>query len=63
MNHYPKYVDKNTKFALSQGIPSVPRIKEGPNPASWVLDISSHTTEYDIGVDYAEIYRSSDLYR
>uniref|UniRef100_M8B5A2 Pleiotropic drug resistance protein 12 n=1 Tax=Aegilops tauschii TaxID=37682 RepID=M8B5A2_AEGTA len=46
-----------------EGIPSVPRIKEGPNPASWVLDISSHTTEYDIGVDYAEIYRSSDLYR
>ncbi|KAM3262085.1 hypothetical protein ACQJBY_052645 [Aegilops geniculata] len=46
-----------------EGIPSVPRIKEGQNPASWVLDISSHTTEYDIGVDYAEIYRSSYLYR
>ncbi|VAI10382.1 unnamed protein product [Triticum turgidum subsp. durum] len=46
-----------------EGIPSVPRIKEGQNPASWVLDISSPTTEYDIGVDYAEIYRSSYLYR
>ncbi|VAI24826.1 unnamed protein product [Triticum turgidum subsp. durum] len=46
-----------------EAIPSVPRIKEGQNPASWVLDISSHTTEYEIGVDYAEIYRSSYLYR
>ncbi|XP_044983003.1 ABC transporter G family member 45-like [Hordeum vulgare subsp. vulgare] len=46
-----------------EDIPSVPRIKEGQNPASWVLDISSHTMEYEIGVDYAEIYRSSYLYR
>ena len=39
----------------------VPRIKEGQNPAAWVLDISSHITEYVTGVDYAEIYRSSSL--
>ncbi|VAI86745.1 unnamed protein product [Triticum turgidum subsp. durum] len=46
-----------------EAIPGVPRIKEGQNPAAWVLDISSHITEYVIGVDYAEIYRSSSLYR
>lgn len=28
-----------------------------------MLDISSHITEYEIGVDYAEIYRNSSLYR
>ncbi|KAM0900483.1 hypothetical protein ACQ4PT_020616 [Festuca glaucescens] len=46
-----------------EAIPGVPRIKQGQNPATWVLDISSHTTEYEIGVDYAEIYKSSSLYR
>jgi len=28
-----------------------------------MLDISSQITEYEIGVDYAEIYRNSSLYR
>lgn len=46
-----------------EAIPGVPRIKEGQNPAAWMLDISSQTTEYEIEVDYAEIYRSSSLYR
>ncbi|KAL6661918.1 hypothetical protein ACP70R_001302 [Stipagrostis hirtigluma subsp. patula] len=46
-----------------EAIPGVPRISEGQNPAAWMLDISSHTTEYEIGVDYAGIYRSSSLYR
>ncbi|CAM0879339.1 unnamed protein product [Alopecurus aequalis] len=46
-----------------EAIPGVPKIKEGQNPAAWMLDISSNKTEYEIGVDYAEIYRSSTLYR
>uniref|UniRef100_A0A0D9XAF4 ABC transporter domain-containing protein n=1 Tax=Leersia perrieri TaxID=77586 RepID=A0A0D9XAF4_9ORYZ len=46
-----------------EAIPGVPRIKEGQNPATWMLDISSRTAEYDIGVDYAEIYQHSSLYR
>uniref|UniRef100_A0ACD5Y9M4 Uncharacterized protein n=1 Tax=Avena sativa TaxID=4498 RepID=A0ACD5Y9M4_AVESA len=46
-----------------EAIPGVPRIKERQNPAAWMLDISSHTTEHEIGVDYAQIYRSSSLYR
>uniref|UniRef100_A0ACD5ZVW4 Uncharacterized protein n=2 Tax=Avena sativa TaxID=4498 RepID=A0ACD5ZVW4_AVESA len=46
-----------------EAIPGVPRIKEGQNPAAWMLDISSQTTEHEIGVDYAQIYRSSSLYR
>ncbi|CAO2211715.1 unnamed protein product [Urochloa humidicola] len=46
-----------------EAIPGVPRINKGQNPAAWMLDISSHITEYEIGVDYAEIYRSSSLYR
>ncbi|ONM03564.1 ABC transporter G family member 34 [Zea mays] len=46
-----------------EAIPGVPKINKGQNPAAWVLDISSHITEYEIGVDYAEIYRNSSLYR
>ncbi|CAL5000751.1 unnamed protein product [Urochloa decumbens] len=46
-----------------EAIPGVPRINKGQNPAAWMLDISSHITEYEIGVDYAEIYRNSSLYR
>ncbi|KAL6900989.1 hypothetical protein ACP4OV_005665 [Aristida adscensionis] len=46
-----------------EAIPGVPRINKGQNPAAWMLDISSHTTEYEIGVDYAEIYQNSSLYR
>ncbi|XP_037427075.1 ABC transporter G family member 45-like isoform X2 [Triticum dicoccoides] len=46
-----------------EAIPGVPRIKEGQNPAAWMLNVSSHTTEYEIGLDYAEIYRRSSLYK
>ncbi|XP_062195980.1 ABC transporter G family member 45 isoform X2 [Phragmites australis] len=46
-----------------EAITGVHRINKGQNPAAWMLDISSHTTEYEIGVDYAEIYRNSSLYR
>ncbi|GJN04172.1 hypothetical protein PR202_ga21696 [Eleusine coracana subsp. coracana] len=45
-----------------EAIPGVPRINKGQNPAAWMLDISSHTTEYEIGIDYAEVYRNSSLY-
>ncbi|XBI35443.1 hypothetical protein VPH35_121123 [Triticum aestivum] len=44
-------------------IPAVPRIKDGQNPASWVLDISSHAMECTIGVDYVQIYENSNLYK
>ncbi|GJN15549.1 hypothetical protein PR202_gb02470 [Eleusine coracana subsp. coracana] len=46
-----------------EAIPGVPRINKGQNPAAWMLDISSHTTEYEIGINYAEVYRNSSLYR
>lgn len=55
--------EENIEIIFKQAIPGVPRIKEGQNPAAWMLDISSHITEYEIGVDYAEKYRNSSLYR
>ncbi|KAF0898282.1 hypothetical protein E2562_007136 [Oryza meyeriana var. granulata] len=46
-----------------EAIPGVPRIRVGQNPAAWVLDISSQATEYRIGLDYAQIYHDSSLYK
>jgi hypothetical protein len=46
-----------------QAVPGVPKIKDGQNPAAWVLDISSHAMQYMINVDYAEIYYNSNLYK
>ncbi|MCO5580506.1 hypothetical protein L7F22_034374 [Adiantum nelumboides] len=46
-----------------QAIPGVPQIKQGYNPAAWMLDVSSPSAESQLGVDFAEIYRNSTLYQ
>ncbi|KVI07423.1 hypothetical protein Ccrd_014197 [Cynara cardunculus var. scolymus] len=44
-------------------IDGVSKIKEGYNPATWMLDVSSTAVEAQIGVDFAELFANSDLYR
>ncbi|KAG1360653.1 ABC transporter G family member 45 [Cocos nucifera] len=46
-----------------EAIPGVPKIKNGQNPAAWMLDITSPAMEYTICTDYAEIFHNSSLYR
>ncbi|KAM3282857.1 pleiotropic drug resistance protein 2-like [Capsicum chacoense] len=46
-----------------QSIPGIPEIKEGYNPATWMLDISAPAVETQLQVDFADIYANSDLYR
>ncbi|KAI3757151.1 hypothetical protein L6452_04685 [Arctium lappa] len=46
-----------------ESIDGVSKIKEGYNPATWMLDVSSTAIEAQIGVDFAEIFTNSDLYR
>ncbi|BAT85839.1 hypothetical protein VIGAN_04343300 [Vigna angularis var. angularis] len=46
-----------------EAVPGVPKIKDGTNPATWMLDISSTLVEANIEVDFAEIYAKSTLYR
>lgn len=46
-----------------EAIQGVPKIKEGTNPATWMLDVSSAAVEAQLGTDFAEIYSKSDLYR
>ncbi|XP_041993830.1 pleiotropic drug resistance protein 2-like isoform X2 [Salvia splendens] len=46
-----------------EAIPGVPKIKEGYNPATWMLEVSSSAVEGQMDVDFAEIYANSALYR
>ncbi|KAI8029789.1 Pleiotropic drug resistance protein 2 [Camellia lanceoleosa] len=41
----------------------VPKIKDGCNPATWMLEVSSTAVEAKLNVDFAEIYANSDLYQ
>ncbi|XWS66293.1 hypothetical protein CRYUN_Cryun05aG0187100 [Craigia yunnanensis] len=45
-----------------EDVPGVPKIKEGYNPATWMLEISSTAVEAQLDVDFAEIYGQSELY-
>lgn len=46
-----------------EAVPGVPKIKEGINPATWMLDVTSATVEGQLGVDFADIYANSALYQ
>ncbi|KAI3512248.1 hypothetical protein L1887_19561 [Cichorium endivia] len=45
-----------------QEVKGVHKIKKGYNPAAWILEATSTTEENRLGVDFAQIYRESDLY-
>ncbi|KAL4597775.1 hypothetical protein ACB092_11G013400 [Castanea dentata] len=46
-----------------QGINGIPPICSGYNPATWMLEVTTPTTEERIGEDFADIYRNSEQYR
>ncbi|KAF5748216.1 pleiotropic drug resistance protein 1-like isoform X2 [Tripterygium wilfordii] len=46
-----------------QGIEGVPRIKDGYNPATWMLEVTSAAQEAALGVNFTEVYKNSELYR
>ncbi|KAK0597626.1 hypothetical protein LWI29_027037 [Acer saccharum] len=41
----------------------VNKINDGYNPATWMLEVTTVAQELALGVDFAEIYKNSDLYR
>ncbi|KAM7532289.1 hypothetical protein LguiB_035699 [Lonicera macranthoides] len=49
--------------AFDESIPGVPKITEGYNPATWMLDVSSSAVESQLDVDFADIYANSNLHR
>ncbi|KAG5553360.1 hypothetical protein RHGRI_011287 [Rhododendron griersonianum] len=46
-----------------EAVRGVPKIKDGYNPATWMLEISAPTVETQLNVDFAEIYANSSLYQ
>uniref|UniRef100_A0A0D2ZSG0 ABC transporter domain-containing protein n=1 Tax=Brassica oleracea var. oleracea TaxID=109376 RepID=A0A0D2ZSG0_BRAOL len=44
-------------------IPGVPKMKENTNPATWLLGITSRSSEDKLGVDLAQIYKESSLFK
>ncbi|KAL3819063.1 hypothetical protein ACJIZ3_004968 [Penstemon smallii] len=46
-----------------EGIDGVSKIKDGYNPATWMLDITSTTQEAVLGINFAEQYKNSQLCR
>ncbi|XVF66041.1 hypothetical protein PTKIN_Ptkin10aG0002200 [Pterospermum kingtungense] len=46
-----------------QNIPGVPKIKDNYNPATWMLEVSSTSVEAGLGIDFAQIYKGSILYK
>ncbi|KAK2421834.1 NADP-dependent malic enzyme [Trifolium repens] len=46
-----------------EAIQGVPKIKDMYNPATWMLEVSSVAAEVRLGMDFAEYYKQSDLFR
>ena len=50
-------------FLHFQSIEGVRKIKDGYNPATWMLEVSSSAEEINLGVDFTNVYKNSELYR
>ncbi|XP_042493681.1 pleiotropic drug resistance protein 1-like [Macadamia integrifolia] len=46
-----------------EAIKGVSKIKDGYNPATWMLEVTSTAQESALGINFAEIYKNSELYR
>ncbi|MCI49963.1 pleiotropic drug resistance protein 2-like, partial [Trifolium medium] len=46
-----------------EAITGIPKIEDGYNPATWMLDISSPVVESQLNIDFAELYNKSSLYQ
>jgi energy-coupling factor transporter ATP-binding protein EcfA2 len=46
-----------------EAVPGVPKIKDGYNPATWMLEVSSPAVEQRLAIDFAHIYSKSPLFK
>ncbi|XVF26672.1 hypothetical protein REPUB_Repub14bG0037900 [Reevesia pubescens] len=58
LGHHSKHLIK-----YFEGIQGVSKIKDGYNPATWMLEVTTTAQELALGVDFADVYKNSDLYR
>ncbi|KAK7335964.1 hypothetical protein VNO80_28128 [Phaseolus coccineus] len=55
--------NSNKLVEYFERIEGVDKIKDGHNPAAWMLEITTSSREMDLNVDFADIYKNSELYR
>ncbi|KAL8113884.1 hypothetical protein AgCh_020969 [Apium graveolens] len=46
-----------------EAIEGINKIKDGYNPATWMLEVTASSQEMILGVDFTAIYHNSDLYK
>ncbi|KAL9432590.1 hypothetical protein AB3S75_027592 [Citrus x aurantiifolia] len=46
-----------------EGIPGVENIKDGYNPATWMLEVTAKSQELTLEIYFTDIYKGSELYR
>ncbi|KAJ1685330.1 hypothetical protein LUZ63_016720 [Rhynchospora breviuscula] len=46
-----------------ESIPGISKIKDGYNPATWMLEVSTMAQEAALGINFTDIYHNSELYR
>ena len=46
-----------------KGVEGVNKIKDGYNPATWMLEVTNASQEEILGVNFADMYKNSDLYQ
>lgn len=56
------FMDEPTS-GLDARAAGIPKIRENYNPATWMLEITNQSSEVQLGVDFASLYKESHLYR
>ena len=46
-----------------KGIDGVSKIKDGYNPATWMLEVTLAAQEATLGINFTNVYKNSELYR
>ncbi|KAE8651079.1 hypothetical protein Csa_001391 [Cucumis sativus] len=46
-----------------EAIPGIPKIEDGQNPATWMLEVTAPPMEAQLDINFAEIFAKSPLYR
>ncbi|KAJ1438245.1 P-loop containing nucleoside triphosphate hydrolase [Sesbania bispinosa] len=46
-----------------ESIQGVPKIRDGHNPATWMLEVTSPGKEANLKVDFTDVYKNSELHR
>ncbi|KAG6519908.1 ABC transporter G family member 42-like [Zingiber officinale] len=59
----PLGINSHEIIKYFEAIPGVPKIKDKYNPATWMLEVSSVAAEVRLGMDFAEYYKSSNLFQ